>query len=196
VLPTIDAKWDAVVHEAQRIHTTGRPILIGTRSVEASEQLAAKLSNAGLDHVVLNANRHAEEAAIVATAGEPGRITVATNMAGRGTDIRLSPEVAALGGLHVIATEHHDSARVDRQLFGRAARQGQPGAARLITSLDDPLLQRYLPTKLPLPRLRRLLPASAYHRAQHRATRLAMTRRRHVHLQDHQLDEQLGFAAD
>jgi len=146
VFSTQKAKWQAVVAEVERLHANGRPILVGTRSVSASEHLADLLSERSLDFRLLNAVRHAEEAAIVAMAGEPGRITIATNMAGRGTDIKLGDGIAALGGLHVLATERHESGRVDRQLFGRAARQGDPGSAQAFVSLEDDLIRRYVPS--------------------------------------------------
>src|SRR5690606_6391783 len=117
----------------------------GTRSVAASEYLAERLGRRGLRCHVLNAVRHREEAEIVARAGERGRITIATNLAGRGTDILLGGGVAELGGLHVIATEPNESARVDRQLFGRAGRQGNPGSARRFASLNDDLVERFVP---------------------------------------------------
>jgi preprotein translocase subunit SecA len=137
VFETADVKWDAVVARAVEVHATGRPLLVGTRSVAASEHLGALFEKAGLPTVVLNARQDAREAEIVAAAGEPGRVTVATNMAGRGTDIALGPGVQALGGLHVIATERHESRRIDRQLFGRAGRQGDPGSGETIVSLED-----------------------------------------------------------
>ena len=122
------------------MHVSGRPVLIGTRSVAASEHLSGLLSATELPHRVLNARQDQEEAEIVAEAGQAGCITVATNMAGRGTDIRLTPEVAALGGLHVIATERHEARRIDRQLFGRSARQGDPGTCEALVSLEDELI--------------------------------------------------------
>ncbi|WP_453951595.1 preprotein translocase subunit SecA [Bradyrhizobium sp. USDA 377] len=115
----------------------GRAVLIGTRSVGASEEISAALNARGIAHALLNAKQDQDEAEVVARAGEPARVTVATNMAGRGTDIRLDPGVAARGGLHVILTEYHDSRRVDRQLFGRCARQGDPGSCEAIVSLQD-----------------------------------------------------------
>ncbi|MDN5787832.1 translocase [Pseudorhodobacter sp.] len=139
------ARWHAVVAEAKSVADRGRAVLIGTRSVAASEHLAALLRGAGLDPQVLNARQDADEAALIAMAGEPGRITVATNMAGRGTDIPVGPEVEARGGLHVILTEFHGSARIDRQLIGRAARQGQRGSARAIVSLNDALFSDTVP---------------------------------------------------
>ena len=126
---TLNEKWEAVVQRVCEINQTGAPVLVGTRSVLASEELSQRLAKLSKAHRVLNATQTAQEASIVAEAGQPGKITVATNMAGRGTDIKLGRGVAALGGLHVIATEPHGSGRVDRQLFGRAARQGDPGSA-------------------------------------------------------------------
>ena len=135
-----EAKWRLIAARALTLAQAGRPVLIGTRSVAASERASALLGAAGLDHALLNAAQDAEEAAVVAQAGAPGRVTVATNMAGRGTDIRLGPGVAERGGLAVIATERHDAARIDRQLAGRCARQGEPGSLHVILSLDDALL--------------------------------------------------------
>ena len=134
-----EARWDAVLASARAHAAAGRAVLIGTRSVAASELIGARLAAAGLDHEVLNARQDAREAEIVADAGQPGRITVATNMAGRGTDILLTPEVKAAGGLHVILTEYHDSARIDRQLYGRSGRQGDPGSYEALVSLEDEL---------------------------------------------------------
>jgi preprotein translocase subunit SecA len=115
-------------------------VLIGTRSIDKSEDLSRLLEEAGLRHVVLNARHIEKEAEIVAEAGQLGRITVSTNMAGRGTDIKLGDDVKALGGLHVICTELHDSARIDRQLIGRCGRQGDPGTWRQFLALDDDIL--------------------------------------------------------
>ena len=136
-----DAKWAAVVDEVKRVHEEGRPVLIGTRSIEKSETLSQQLEDAGINHQVLNAHEVEREADIVAQAGQGGKVTVATNMAGRGTDIKLSDGVADIGGLHVICTELHDSARIDRQLIGRCARQGDPGSFRQFMSLDDDVLR-------------------------------------------------------
>jgi preprotein translocase subunit SecA len=139
-----EEKWRAVVATVtDQSRGAGRPVLIGTRSVVASEHLSAILRAAGLDHVVLNARQDRNEAEIVARAGQAGRITVATNMAGRGTDIRLAPGVAERGGLHVILTEFHEAARIDRQLFGRAGRRGDPGTYEGIVALDDELCTRF-----------------------------------------------------
>jgi preprotein translocase subunit SecA len=137
-------KWRTVLATVtDRSRVAGRPVLIGTRSVVDSEHLSAFLQASGLDHVVLNARQDRDEAEIVAKAGQPNRITVATNMAGRGTDIRLAPGVAERGGLHVILTEFHEAARIDRQLFGRAGRRGDPGSYEAIVSLDDELFTRF-----------------------------------------------------
>jgi preprotein translocase subunit SecA len=133
-------KWDAIVAEIQQMHSAGRPVLVGTRSINRSEALSFLLSEAGIDHQVLHAKHLGREADIITQAGQPGKVTVATNMAGRGTDIRLGTGVVELGGLHVICTEMHDSARIDRQLAGRSARQGDPGSYRQFMALDDDVL--------------------------------------------------------
>jgi preprotein translocase subunit SecA len=143
VLPKESAKWKRIVSEIRRVHETARPILVGTRSVRASQYLSELLKAENLDHQVLNAVYHRQEAQIVAGAGQAGKITVATNMAGRGTDIKLGRGVAQLGGLHVIASERNESARIDRQLFGRCARQGDPGSAQAIVCLEDEFVSRY-----------------------------------------------------
>jgi preprotein translocase subunit SecA len=143
VLNTADRKWEAVVKTVADMNRQGRPVLVGTRSVEASEHLSHLMDQADLPHGVLNARHDDEEAQIIALAGEKTRITVATNMAGRGTDIRLAPGVAELGGLHVIATERHDARRIDRQLFGRCGRQGDPGSCEAIICLEDELIVVY-----------------------------------------------------
>ncbi len=141
------AKWHAVAVAARRQSVKRRrPVLIGTRSVQASEQISAVLREHGVEHVVLNAKQDQDEAAIVAQAGQAGRVTVATNMAGRGTDIVLGPGVVEAGGLHVILTEFHESRRIDRQLIGRCARQGDPGTAQALVALDDELFAAQLPT--------------------------------------------------
>jgi preprotein translocase subunit SecA len=160
VFVSTPAKWAAVVEEVRELHATGRPVLIGTRSIDKSEQLAELLAAAGIEHAVLHARHLPEEAAIVARAGELGRVTVATNMAGRGTDIRLGPGVAEIGGLHVIGTELHESSRIDRQLFGRCGRQGDPGSCRQVVSLDDEILEQGLGAERAAA-LRRSWPAGA-----------------------------------
>ena len=197
------SKWFAMVEEIKAIHNTGRPILVGTRSVFASEKLARLLADEGLDFRVLNALRLPEEAFIVRAAGERGKITIATNMAGRGTDIILGPGVATLGGLHVIMMERHESRRVDRQLFGRAARQGDPGSAQAFVSAEDDLVRRYLPRAMHglmggvlrwhLPG-RRAFAAIAVRLAQRKAQRLARKQRDSVLRTDTWLDEALSFA--
>jgi preprotein translocase subunit SecA len=123
-------------------------VLIGTRSLAASEHISRQLDQTGLRHEVLNARQDLFEASIIARAGEPGRITVATNMAGRGTDIRLAAGVAEQGGLHIIATERHESGRIDRQLFGRCGRQGDPGSFECLLSLEDEIVMLYSPRLL------------------------------------------------
>jgi preprotein translocase subunit SecA len=140
VFGTADAKWESVVEEICKCHAEGRPILIGTRSIDKSEIISRMLENLGIEHQVLNANHVEEEADIVARAGQAGKVTVSTNMAGRGTDIKLGEGVHDLGGLHVICTEMHDASRIDRQLIGRCGRQGDPGTFRQYLSLDDDLI--------------------------------------------------------
>jgi preprotein translocase subunit SecA len=156
VYATADEKWTAIVGKLRRLQAEGRPVLVGTRSVAASEHLSGLLEAAGLQHQVLNARQDQEEAEVIARAGERGRITVATNMAGRGTDIRLGPDVAELGGLHVLATERHDARRIDRQLFGRGGRQGDPGSFQAVLSLEDEIVHEYF--KGYAGRLRRFFP--------------------------------------
>lgn len=136
-------KYNAMVADIAAIHATGRPILIGTESVEVSEKLSRILRQNKLPHTVLNAKNHAKEAEIVAEAGKEGAITVATNMAGRGTDIKLKEGVAAKGGLHVIGTTRHQSRRIDRQLRGRCARQGDPGTSKFYVSFEDTLMRLF-----------------------------------------------------
>ncbi|HTU27373.1 MAG TPA: helicase-related protein [Pirellulales bacterium] len=135
-----DDKWEAIADEVAELHAAGRPVLIGTRSIDKSEIVAKLLTDRGIAHQVLNAHHIASEAEIVSQAGQHRRVTVSTNMAGRGTDIKLGPGVVELGGLHVILSEMHDSSRIDRQLIGRCGRQGDPGTFRQYLSLDDELL--------------------------------------------------------
>lgn len=141
VFGTMEEKFEAIVEETKEIHATGRPVLIGTRSIDKSLMLSKMLENAGMQCQVLNAKEVEREAEIVAAAGQQGRITVATNMAGRGTDVKLEQHVKDLGGMHVICTELHDAARIDRQLIGRCGRQGDPGSYRQYLSLDDEILR-------------------------------------------------------
>ena len=145
LLPDQRAKWDAVVARVAALHAEGRPVLVGTGSVADSARLSARLRAAGLPYAVLDARHHAAEARVVARAGRAGAITVATHMAGRGTDIPLGPGVAALGGLHVINAQLASSPRIDRQLLGRAARQGDPGSSETLLARDEPLLVHTLP---------------------------------------------------
>jgi preprotein translocase subunit SecA len=143
VYKTKREKYDAVIREIQEIHAQGRPILVGTISVEVSEHLSRMLKKVGIPHAVLNAKYHQQEAEIVARAGQRGAVTIATNMAGRGTDIKLGPGVAELGGLHVLGTERHEARRIDRQLRGRCARQGDPGSSHFFISLEDDLMRLF-----------------------------------------------------
>jgi len=140
IFGSADQKWAAVVDEICRLHDEGRPVLVGTRSIDKSEHLSRLLQERGIEHQVLNAHHIEAEAEIVAQAGVRGKVTVSTNMAGRGTDIKLGDGVVELGGLHVICTEMHDAARIDRQLMGRCGRQGDPGSCRQYIALDDELL--------------------------------------------------------
>ena len=200
-------KWDAIVQEILEMHQQERPVLIGTRNVLASEHLGRLLTDCRLSYTLLNAVRHREEAAIVQLAGESGAITVATNMAGRGTDIRLGAGVAKRGGLHVILTEFHESKRIDRQLRGRAGRQGDPGSTRTFTSLEDDLVVRFLPkflmrilAKLVVKKNPWAVKTVAWftRRAQRAAEKQSYRQRRLVMDQDQQLSESLipGQAMD
>ena len=196
---TLAAKWAAVADEACAAAARGQAILIGTRSVQASEQIAAELALRGVPHVVLNARQDAEEAQIVAQAGQAGRITVATNMAGRGTDIKPDLQASAAGGLYVILTEYHESPRIDRQLFGRCARQGGPGSSRAIVSAQDPLFDKQpRPLKALLAGRAGAVPQVLVRAIVKRAQALAERRARRTRLQTMQQDRELhrliGFA--
>ncbi|MBI1373776.1 MAG: preprotein translocase subunit SecA [Phycisphaera sp.] len=149
-------QFRAVAEEVRDMLEIGRSVLVGTTHIETSIRLSNLLREMDIEHDVLNAHREEEEAEIIAKAGEPRRVTIATNMAGRGTDIKLEATVCEAGGLHVIAMQKHDSVRVDRQLFGRCARQGDPGSARFILSLQDPLLKEHAPQDRLKFRLRRV----------------------------------------
>jgi preprotein translocase subunit SecA len=138
---TAAAKEAAVIEEIRTMHASGRPVLVGTASVLESESISRRLH--GITHAVLNARNEEAEAAIVARAGERGAVTISTNMAGRGVDIKLGPGVAALGGLHVIGTSRHESRRIDHQLRGRAGRQGDPGSSRFFVSREDALMVKF-----------------------------------------------------
>ncbi|HTV47191.1 MAG TPA: prepilin peptidase, partial [Phycisphaerae bacterium] len=197
-------KLAAVVAEIGRVHSLGRPLLIGTRSVDASEKLSQRLTALGLPHHVLNAVRHAQEAQIIAAAGKAGCITVATNMAGRGTDIRLDAEAQKAGGLHVVATECHEAGRVDRQLAGRAGRQGDPGSSIIFVSMTDQLVQTYAAILARLSArmgkkgnlLSGLLGHLAVYWSQVRASWASHVQRKAVARADRWLDESLSFASE
>jgi preprotein translocase subunit SecA len=142
---TAAAKWEAIEQEVLRLHATGRPLLIGSRTIENSELLAKRLAGRGISFRLLNGKQDEDEAAVIAQAGQLGAITIATNMAGRGTDIRLGPGAAEIGGLHLIGVEQHEAARIDRQLQGRVARQEEPGSCQFFVSADDALLRDHAP---------------------------------------------------
>jgi len=148
VYKTIREKFTAVVEEVVNLTSQGRPVLVGTTSVEISELLSRMLQFKKIKHNVLNAKQHQREAEIVAEAGKPGTVTIATNMAGRGTDIKLTPESRAAGGLAIIGTERHESRRVDRQLRGRSGRQGDPGTSQFYVSLEDNLMRLFMPERI------------------------------------------------
>ena len=201
VTATVAEKWQRVAERVREETASGRPVLVGTRSVAASEALAAVLTGLGIPHCVLNARQDETEAAIVAEAGRAAQVTVATNMAGRGTDIKLDPEIERIGGLHVIATELHDSRRIDRQLFGRCARQGDAGSYELILSLEDELVRTFgaqavrwlLARSGTLPGGR----SAAYHylcSTQRRAERLHSRMRRDLLKSDERLEDSLSFS--
>jgi preprotein translocase subunit SecA len=195
-------RLDALVARCIDLRSAGRPVLIGTRSVAVSEAVAAHLEGAGIPTRVLNAKQDREEAEIVAAAGQRDRVTVATNMAGRGTDIAIDPEVREAGGLHVILTELHESPRIDRQLFGRCARQGDPGSCESMACLQDDLFARFGRGGL-LSASRRwaraaMLPAPLAFwvsmRTQRRAQRLLAAQRRQVMRDDRRLQQMMAFA--
>jgi preprotein translocase subunit SecA len=183
LLPDSATLWQAVAERAARMHAAGRPVLVGTETVAQAEALAAVMRARGLGPTVLHARQDAEEGAIIGAAGQPGRITVATSMAGRGAHVGLPPQVLERGGLHVILCQLNASARIDRQFLGRTGRQGQPGSCEVLVAWDFPLLQRWLPAawrhmvfalgaRRPLPwiTLRAAQGLEAFTRAQHRVT--------------------------
>jgi len=143
VYKTEDGKFKAIIEEIIRLHKNGQPVLVGTIAIEKSEHLSALLQKRGIDHEVLNAKNHEREAQIITKAGQKGSVTIATNMAGRGTDIKLGEGVKKLGGLHILGTERHEARRIDNQLRGRAGRQGDPGSSQFFVSLQDELLRRF-----------------------------------------------------
>ena len=190
-------KWRAVVESIAQQRATGRPVLIGTRSVAASETLAGFLDEARIPYRLLNARQDRDEAEIIAQAGEPGCVTVATNMAGRGTDIKLAPNVAQRGGLHVIATELNDSGRIDRQLFGRCARQGDLGSCQAILAIEEDLVASFLPFAArlrPAGRLPSWLGQIVFSAAQWRAERAHSRARRDLLDLDDYLGDILAFS--
>jgi preprotein translocase subunit SecA len=188
---TMEEKFTAAFKYICELNDKGVPILVGTRSVASSEQISKRLDAAGRKHRLLNATQTEQEANIVAEAGQRGRITVATNMAGRGTDIKLGKGVAEMGGLHVVATEPATSYRVDRQLFGRAARQGDPGCAQLFASADDELFLRHATHAR---KIWRVIGAERIIRmAQNRSERLARFNRKQVLRSDDWMDQSLPF---
>jgi preprotein translocase subunit SecA len=192
-----ERKWRAVVERIRELRASGRPVLVGTRSVAASEELARLLEEASVPFRLLNARQDRDEAEIVARAGEPGCVTVATNMAGRGTDIKLAPGLAELGGLHVIATELNDSGRIDRQLFGRCARQGDEGSCQAILAIEEDLVASFLPSAAALSRIDRLPPwlgRLVFATAQWRAERAHSRARRDLLDLDDYLGDILAFS--
>jgi len=203
IYPRAEEKWVAIIASVKQMQAQGRPVLIGTTSVADSELLSCKLTAAGIAHRVLNARQDKEEAQIVAAAGKRRQVTVATNMAGRGTDIPLADGVADLGGLHVIAACRNDAKRIDRQLAGRCARQGDPGSHQAILSLGDelvhqncrPLLIKFL-SCLPTQgsRFRRKLNLYFIRRAQRGIERQQREARRTLLKHDRQTNRLLAFS--
>lgn len=200
ILRTLEAKREAIAVRAAELVAEGRAVLIGTRSIAASQALSGVLTAHGLDHQVLNAEHEAEEAEIIACAGQSGRITVATNMAGRGVDIDLDPAVRTAGGLYVILSEMHDAGRIDRQLAGRAGRQGDPGDVEYILSLDDPILTAVDSASRSFRLLRHSIwlgrPERAFNAAQRRAERAHSRLRRDLLNIDDQMSSMLSLVGD
>src|SRR5262245_20699163 len=203
IFGTAAEKWIAIVDSVNAVTRQGRPVLIGTRSVDASEHVSELLFKAGLHPVILNARQDRQEAEIVAGAGQPGQVTVATNMAGRGTDIQLHPAVREAGGLHVILSEYHESRRIDRQLYGRAGRQGDPGSYESIVALDDELFQRFAGKQLlrittggvrPTKKVSPIIGRALKRYGQSSAERLHGRVRRMTLAEDHRWAKNLGFA--
>ncbi len=192
-------KWTAIAARTKELADSGRPVLLGTRSVSASEAASRELDAAGLPHVVLNAAQDRHEAEVIARAGERGRVTIATNMAGRGVDIVLGEGVARLGGLCVLMSERHDAGRIDRQLLGRSGRHGEPGSAEAILSLEDPLLEfsrsRLLRAAARLPGwIGQWAGRAAFDRAQRKAERTHSRMRRELVRHDQRLGNLLAFS--
>jgi preprotein translocase subunit SecA len=203
VFMTKNLKFEKIVQSIEQLHKSGRPVLIGTQSVAASEELSALVHEKGLKHQVLNAKHDSEEAEIVSRAGQLGSITIATNMAGRGTDIILGEGVVALGGLHVIATGRHEAARIDRQLAGRCGRQGDPGSHKAILSFEDELFGQGTPGMLTrlsrkvmysLPGLGQVLARLSMNRMQKKIESHHATIRRELFKQDQAQGSLLSFS--
>jgi preprotein translocase subunit SecA len=199
ILDSAELKWQAIAERAAELRAAGHAVLIGTRSVSASETLSELLTDAGLQHEVLNAAQDKHEAEIIAQAGESGRITVATNMAGRGVDIPVDEKVLEKDGLHVILSERHDASRIDRQLAGRCGRHGEPGVVQAMLSLEDPLLELMHPFFVrwtsALPRYcRDPVALFVFWRAQRRAERAHSSARRALLKQDQKLGVLLAFS--
>jgi preprotein translocase subunit SecA len=197
---TRQEKLNGLINRVVELHQRNLPVLLGTRRILDTEEISDQLRKRGLTCTVLNAKEHEYEAQVVAIAGEPGRITVATNMAGRGTDIKISPEVDTAGGLQVLMFEAHESSRIDWQLFGRSGRQGARGTAQAFVSLEEELITKYTPVWFKP--LANLLPSQSTNvkvavtqwLAQKAAASLARSQRSHLAFVQSQLKEQLGFS--
>ncbi len=201
ICETLDEKWRMITTRVAELNGAGIPVLLGTRSVAASDVASQHLKDANIEHRILNAAQDENEAEIIAEAGSVGRITIATNMAGRGTDIRLAPEVAALGSLHVIMSERHDARRIDRQLAGRCGRQGDPGTVEAILSFEDPLLEVIgggrlvrLVSVLSQCAARTMAARMLFHLAQVKAGRVHTRMRKELLKMDRQLGRVLAFS--
>ncbi|MEE8543368.1 MAG: helicase-related protein [Gammaproteobacteria bacterium] len=199
ILGSAEQKWQAIAERAAELRAAGHAVLIGTRSVAASETLSELLTETGLDHEVLNAAQDKWEAEIIAAAGRSGRITVATNMAGRGVDIPVDESVLDMDGLHVILSERHDARRIDRQLAGRCGRHGEPGLVQAILSLEDPLLDLMHPLVVRTVgslhrRVRHAAALFVFWSSQRRAERAHSTARRALLKQDQKLGVLLAFS--
>lgn len=197
VCATLEQKWNTIADIVERLAVAeGRPVLVGTRSVKASEEISAILARRGIEHALLNAKQDRSEAEVIALAGHRARVTVATNMAGRGTDIQLGPGVAEKGGLHVILTEYHESRRIDRQLFGRCARQGDPGSCEAVVSLEDEIFTVYAPAATRwasrLARSRKRLPDVVYWGLKTLAQFSAERKNAHIRIQNLKQDRRLS----
>jgi preprotein translocase subunit SecA len=197
---TAEEKWEAVTEDIVARISQGRAVLVGTRSIRESEAMFVRLENLGISATVLNALYHEQEATIIAQAGKRSRVTIATNMAGRGTDILVDRDVIAAGGLHVIATERHESRRVDMQLFGRTARQGMPGSGQMVVSLEDEVIVRFAPVWF-VKVLRRIVHTAlggqlawlCYVLFQYRAEKAISRLRRKILMRDMDLSKALSF---